>query len=315
MRTNPALALVFLLASTGLSRASELAAPGLPIKPAAATPAATPTAAPAENVLALDDIDRLVAEERARLQSVPAVATSMRLAPPVVPPPRVEVAIGVTSTLSVGLNQVNRIVAPFNDLRVQHQSNATAKKQGSVVYITPTDTQPFVVYLEDKTDPTRTIGLLLRPHPDMPPVQVALDLPGYVPSAPVLEAPEAPDHIAGVRRVLRDLAAGQVPQGYALRGFGPGDPEPRCVIPGVLVRPAQVVSGGTLVVVVAHIENTSAGDIALEEAACADDAVVAVAAYPYTELAPGQAGELMVAYRARPVDAARARPSLIGATP
>lgn len=321
MRTLFALFVTLTLIATG-AHADQMAVPGLPIKlpsqPAADVPAQKAIAAEPATIsqpaaqLDLEDIDRLVAEERARLGDAIPSSPSKTLPAPSVPKPKIDVEFGRTVSISIGLAQVNRFVAPFKSIRIQHQSSATVRKQGEVIYVSPSDTTPFALYIEDQTDPRRTIGLLLRPHPDVPPVQVELSVPGFVASAGPVSRDKAPSHILALRSVLRDLASGDIPTGYSLAAFAPDlHPAPRCAVPGLSVVPAQVVSGAELMVVIARIENTSSGTLELDEPSCADRDVAAIAAWPSAVLSPSGTAELMLVYRNPSAAGTRARPSLV----
>ncbi|WP_170113484.1 TraK domain-containing protein [Ahniella affigens] len=324
MRTLFALFVTLALANS-TARADQMAVPGLPIKlqsqPAAnsktqsSTTTGTATISQPGAQLDLDDIDRLVAEERARLGTAVPSSPGRPLVAPTVPKPKVDVEFGRTVSISVGLGQVNRFVAPFKAIRIQHQSTATVRKQGEVIYVSPTDTTPFALYIEDQSDPRRTIGLLIRPHPDVPPVQVELSVPGYVAAAGPISRGKAPSHILALRSLLRDLATGEIPPGYSLSAFEPDlYPAPRCAVPGLAFVPSQVVTGGEMMVVIARIENTSSGVLELDEASCADRDVAAIAMWPSALLPPSGSAELMFVYRTPALSGARARPSLVEST-
>lgn len=296
----PRLILISTLSIAGSATAQSL--PGLPIAPVANPSANTPASAPAEE-LTLVDLDRLVAAERERLAGVAEPtnrAASVPATPvPDLPPAELDVSVGKTVSLGLGLQQVSRIQAPFAELRIQHQSTASIKKQGSVVYISPADTTPFVIYLEDRHDPNRSVGLLLRPHAALPPVQVRLNLPGVIQATPiVVTEPVSAGHQARIRSVLRAIVLEQVPAGFSQAPIQDHDPIIDCQIPGLQFEPLAAWHGTDMSVLTARVDNVSVGVIAIDESACATDQVLAVAAYPDTELWPGTSSELLVVFHA-----------------
>lgn len=282
--------------------------PGLPIAPVQAATQAELDAAIADpaasDELSLEALDQLIAAERQRLAEVAGAAhgNSKPVAAmpiPELPPAELDAALGKTLSMGLGLQQVSRIQTPFAELRIQHQSTAAIKKQGSVVYVSPADSTPFVIYLEDRNDPDRSIGLLLRPHATLPPVQVRLNLPGQteaIPMAPT--STNVPGHLARIRTVLRTLVLGATPGGFSQAQASAQDPPIDCRIPGLRLSVNSAWHSSDLTVLKARADNVSAGVLSIDESACASPQVLAVAAYPDTELWPEEGTDLLVVFRA-----------------
>ncbi|WP_170113353.1 TraK domain-containing protein [Ahniella affigens] len=290
--------LMMISAMTLVGQVTAQTLPGLPIAPVANPTATVPMQSPAEE-LSLADLDRLVAAERERLASMPAsghTPTNGQPTPvPDLPPPELDVSVGKTVSIGLGVQQVSRIQSPFADLRIQHQSTASIKKQGSVVYISPADTTPFVIYLEDRHDSNRTVGLLVRPHAALPPVQVRLNLAGASLASPVIATePVSAGHQARIRSVLRAIALDAAPSGFSAAPISDLDPPITCRIPGLHIERQNAWHGSDMTVLTARADNASAGIIVIDESACANAQVLAVAAYPDTELWPGTSTTLMV---------------------
>lgn len=269
----------------GSTASAGTAFPGLPIETA-------PVAS--DKTMSLAELDRLVAAERQRLEAVarPQPQPAAPTAPPAPPPGRLVVTEGITTAIAVGLGHVNRLRTPFAAFRVLHQSSATISKQGAALYVTPADARPLTVFIEDKQPPHRAIGLLLRPHAELPPVQVALEMEG-APQAGSIRSESGtsafPDHI---RDLLRRIAMGQLPAGFTRH---PADvaSTPDCGMPGISVEALAVVASHDYRIVLSRVRNETAMTLAFDESACADDQTLAVATYPEQWLVPGGMLSLM----------------------
>ncbi|MBK8284931.1 MAG: type-F conjugative transfer system secretin TraK [Ahniella sp.] len=278
--------------------AADLSPPSLPIR--ALEPNQTTEPTPNPDVLALADIERLVAAERTRLGTLPQVSPvgpAAESPAPALPPGQIAVTEGVTLAFPVGMGQINRIRTPFREFRVLHQSTATVKKQGHSLYVTPLDGQPFAVYVEDKDPPHRTIGVLLRPHGSLPPVQVQLTLSGTPTSTTTQSAGPVETHFARLRQTLRTVAQGLVPQGFFERMPRSDDPEFGCAIPGFRMQPDRVVEGSELLVLITHVTNQSIETLEIDESVCVAPGLLAVATFPDAVVAAGGHTTLMQVYR------------------
>jgi len=286
------------LAAGGTPRSSPIDAepefPGLPIS---TPPVGVDDKAFAPvNDLALADIERLVAEERARLQSNPVSGPAVTSG--AVPPSIVDVTAGTTTSLDIGLSQLNRIAVPFADFNVLHQSTASVQKQGAAIYVSASEPLPFSVYIEECEVPNRTIGVLFRPVPGMPPVQVALAWSGVVSTlandAGVGEhSANGADWDSRIRTLLEQVARDGHPDGMTQRSRTHGDPDVDCRIAGLFVKPTDVLVDREWMVLVGQAHNLGAMPVDVREDACVGPGVVAVATYPVQHVEPGQRTQVM----------------------
>ena len=101
-----------------------------------------------------------------------------------------------------------------------------------------------------------------------------------------------------LERAMRDLAQNQVPQGFSSGGEGRGLINLCGIVPGLTVDASrnQWYSKGALQISVGVIRNVTAKPQRFDESLCRGGGVLAVAAWPTTQLAPGQSAEVYVAY-------------------
>lgn len=237
------------------------------------------------------------------------------------PPNLLSVKPGRNEVLSIaGQGQLNRLVTPFARpyVRTTAQS-ATTTVEGSVIYVATATNDPVSLFIMDEGDEVNAISLTLKPR-EIPSVQVTVELEGYRPAvlrpasieqAQTFEASQA--HTETLREVMKSLATGEVPPGYGISMIQPGQfSGVDCLIDGVQILPAQLVSGATLQVVVSRVQNTSPWPVEINESLCASDYTLGVAAWPRTVLQPGEATELFVAMRRDAAPRGKVRPSTLG---
>lgn len=288
-------------AAAGAATVDPAATPGAVI---AAADAAAPAAAPP--ALDPEQLARLVAGAQAGLGG-----TVVKPAPPTL-----ELHRGVTEAIPIGLRHLNRFRTPFRELRIETTSEAQIKKEGGSFYVATDGPEPVTLFLIDKDNPDNAVSLLLKPY-ELPPADVRLELPWATlkPPAPGRDA-AAPDprqpYVAHLTQLFRELAQGRIPAGYRIDGVDDRtDPAAPCDFAGLRVEPLQRIDGTTLDTVVARVSNPGHETLAIDEAACAGPAVLAVAAWPLVELGPGDETELFIAVRPSETVPANARPSVL----
>jgi conjugal transfer pilus assembly protein TraK len=233
------------------------------------------------------------------------------------PPPELTVKPGKNEVLAIALGHLNRLVTPFANPVVKTTSDATTSIDGTIVYVATEEPRPITLYVMDAGAPDQAMSLTLIPRSILP-VEVKLYLEGIKPGRPAsnLDAVQwetSQPFVETIKSVFRSLAQGEVPPGYGLSdALAPSIALPRCAIPGVLLRPMQVLEGGTMTVVVARAVNDTIDPIEVNEAGCAAEGVLAVAAWPASFLEPGEETELYIALRTdRERGEAQARPSVL----
>ena len=137
-----------------------------------------------------------------------------------------------------------------------------------------------------------------------------------------------------IENAMRDLAEDKVPTGFRVGGEGEGISQLCNIAPGFLSDSArsQWYSNTSVQISVGLVRNISGKPQRFDESSCRDDDVLAVAAWPGTNLAPGQSAEIYIAYRTRgegrrsrqsllstssskPVNSSRSRSDLLPARP
>jgi conjugal transfer pilus assembly protein TraK len=125
-----------------------------------------------------------------------------------------------------------------------------------------------------------------------------------------------------LRQTFRQIALGQLPQGYALRPAVPAarrsclGPEAERAGVRFTFDKGQLLTGARIEVAVGLVRNTGARAVELKETWCAAEDVAGVAFWPEVVLEPGQATEVYVAFQRRqPKPNVTERPSLLGTTP
>jgi conjugal transfer pilus assembly protein TraK len=230
-------------------------------------------------------------------------------------PETLRVRPGVNEIVPVAIGHLNRIVTPFEHPRVRTVSTATTEVEGRAVYVAPATEEPVALFLTSAEDEDLALSLTLAPR-RIPPRELRLALDGGTQATPAVATrwEQAQPYAETLTRALRALALGEVPAGYGLRGPRRGE-SAGCAQGGLAVRIGQVLEGHALWLVAARAENVSAEWVTLDESRCeasVSEAVLAVAAWPRVELAPGDATELYLAVRPRGAEAApRARPPLV----
>jgi conjugal transfer pilus assembly protein TraK len=223
---------------------------------------------------------------------------------------------GQSCTLAIARGQLNRIVTPFADPKVLTVSAIEAKVEGSSVYVATDSATPANLFISD-ADGTDAISLELAPADGIRPAEVRIELE-KAPAQGVAQPGEGREgrgdhpYVADLKRWLRTLALGGVPQGFTLGELPPGQAAV-CAMPGLAFRPGQWLAGVHANLLVFVAANTADGPVDFNESACAARGVMAVAAWPRFRVHPGEKTEVYVAVRVPPpAEAVQARPSLLG---
>jgi len=234
-----------------------------------------------------------------------------------VDPVTVEASIGVNLLLEIAIDHLNRILTPFPNPQVRTVSEATTSVDGSAIYVATANETPLTLYVSDAADPNHALSLTLAPR-RIPPREIRLVLSDPVPELAPIGTPSTAgaavsDYVSGLTETMRSLAFEEIPAGYGLRQARQAETV-TCVQQGLETRRGQVLEGGDLWLLTALARNTRDTDLEIEERACHADIAgdtIAVAAWPWVWLAPGECVELYVVVR-RPTPEQRhpARPSL-----
>lgn len=197
---------------------------------------------------------------------------------------------------------LNRIVTPFTHPIIKTTSQVKVDTVGQSVFVSiaPTQMDPIVLYVMDQGDSNDSIALMLLPK-SVGPVEIDLQQPTLLGRKPMVFNPrkarrweQQASYTSRLIDVMRTLAKGLVPPGYAFRVYRPGDNMPSCQQAGLSITPRQVIDGQTLEAYVGAMTNTTTSPIEFNEGNCAHNDVLAVASWPGPLLQPGQSTEVYI---------------------
>lgn len=237
--------------------------------------------------------------------------------PPVVEGAEITMRPGVSVVAPIAYGHLNRIVTPFDQPQVRTVSKAQIQIHDKVVYVATEEEVPITLFITPNGKESPALPLILAPR-KIPPREIRLRLPEAEEKALRLQE-MAPDpargedlpYVANVKSIMKDLAKGRVPAGFAMRDLLPED-RVQCFQDGLKTRVGQVMEGPGMVLHVAVLSNTESREVELDEARCvAPGNPVAVAAWPKVRLAPGEAAELFVLSRKEETPKESVRPSLL----
>ena len=234
----------------------------------------------------------------------------------------VAVQPGVNLIIPVSAGHLNRIVTPFANPKARTTtSDLTTEVSGSVIYVSPPPDRPATLFVTDGDDESQALSLTLLPKA-IAPREIHAKLTGSAAATGPAKAAEkwekAQPYQDTIKAVMRDLALGKVPSGYAM-GEGPPDNPPVCRQEGLAFAFAQQVLGHNLWVAVGVVENTTNATLEFYDESCMSERrAAAVAAWPDVMLPPGGRSEVYVVMRRdtnAPGDSRPARPSLLAGYP
>jgi conjugal transfer pilus assembly protein TraK len=256
-------------------------------------------------------------------------------APPVIPVAQAKPATPATEalengsiTLEPGINQVipvsaghlNRIITPFANPKVRTTADGlTTEVSGSVIYVAPPADRPETLFVTDGEEEGRALSLTLMPKA-IAPREVRVGLAGghggdAGASRAAATWERSHPYQDTIKALLRELALGRIPPGYAMGDGAPGAP-PACWQEGLSFSFAQQVLGHSLWVAIGVVANQADRTVEFFDDACMRERrVAAVAAWPEVLLEPGARSEVYVVMRRDdpdPGDSRPARPSLLG---
>ena len=139
-------------------------------------------------------------------------------------PVKLQVTPGQQQPVTLSRLHLNRVVTPFDSPQVRTIDQADIRIEGSVIYLSSQQAEPFVVYLAPRDNETHALSLLVTLL-DIPPREIQLSLPsqwqqkmsGKHNTARKWE--ESTDYEQAITGLLATLVKGQVPEGYELLRF------------------------------------------------------------------------------------------------
>lgn len=238
---------------------------------------------------------------------------------------------GVNQIVPIAVGHPNRIVTPFGDPEVVSTSLTYGSGndecgeiciKDNVIYVATNKDHPVTMFITEKGSEARALSLTMVPR-KIPPREMFLKLDDQTRLAGLYSNPKAErweksmPYVETIRTVFREIALGEVPQGYSMSSIPEGMAPPVCYHPGIDVtfNDGQVLSGHSLSVFVGVAENVSGKTLEFKESACGNWDVAAVTTWPRKVLEPGQKTEVYVSRKnmnERKAKSSAKRPSLIG---
>ena len=233
-------------------------------------------------------------------------------------PVKLQISPGQQQPVTLSRLHLNRIVTPFPAPQIRTIDQADIRIEGSVIYLSSQQEEPFVVYITPHDSEVHALSLLVTPL-DVPPKEIQLTL-----SKQWLQKlnrnrevakrfEEAGDYQHTITEVLSTLVKGQIPEGYDLGKVHKTNFQP-CQQDGLMFdfSKGQHVQGHHFNVLVGTARNTTEKPVTFKEPNCHSQNVAAVSMWPKNTLYPGQRRELFIlSSTTEPESAPVIRPSLL----
>lgn len=213
----------------------------------------------------------------------------------------------------------NRLLTPFTNPNVISTSLSGGRKKGEcgevcvrdgVIYITTDSPTAVTAFITEKGHEDIAFSVTMVPQA-IPPREVRFTLPvnitdelrrekgktGSMARAQVWETTQP--YVETLKRSLRAVALGQVPDGYTLRNVRPTDRVPTCSHPGLNIdfTHGQVMEGFNLNIYAGVITNLANKPVEFRNQNCGNWQNAAVTSWPLTVLRPGQQTEIYIAVK------------------
>lgn len=253
------------------------------------------------------------------VQPVPnKIVQPIRLTDDVIPS-RQEIIVepGVNTLIPISMGQINRIVTPFERPTIQRLqlNDVKVNVEGNAIYVYTPNARPVALYVTEKGDESVAVSLSLVPQ-RIAPVQASLMLSRKLNNAATSAGGMTPimyggsdakakkweqkdNYVETVRNILRTVALGDLPPGYALGNLGNGVSIPNCNFHTGSVQDyirysfqgGQYINGSQFSVIVGVAHNTGPTTVTVDESLCTHPKMAARALWSRNTLEPGQKTE------------------------
>jgi len=186
----------------------------------------------------------------------------------------------------------NRIATPYSDPKVIDDDKAVVKAVGQSVYVTPKSDAPITLFVSGPSPNDPVVSLTLVPK-NLPSQTIILQVDepvAAVGAKPDEEAPSDDVYTDRIRYVMRQIALGKTPEGFAEGAL----PKAVARMDQLMVVPEVRYSGSNYDVYRYRVENVSNATVEMDEQAFATDGVRAVAIFPNAILEKGQSTSVFV---------------------
>lgn len=182
----------------------------------------------------------------------------------------------------------NRIATPFSKPRVVDSSNVNMQVDGSNIFISPKDDEPFAIFVTGSGNTDPVISLTMVPK-DIPSQTISLQIDSSQGAS--RKGAKVESYTQQVIDLLRSVASGRTPDGYS-KGVMPNIVA-RQEQDGLIIIPMTRYSGSTLDIYKYRVENNKQ-EIELSETSFYQPGVRAVSIYPNSILRKGESTTVFV---------------------
>ncbi len=219
--------------------------------------------------------------------------------------------------IPIARSHINRILSPFRNPKVFSSSLTTGSKgecgelciRNGVIYVTTEARTAVSAFITEEGHEDIAYSVTMIPQ-SIPPREVKFSFPEKVMAELDLAANVANPEDAErwetekpyndmLTESFRQIALGQIPQGYSLRKVSRRDKLPVCKQEGLrfTFRPGQVLEGFHMNFFVGVIRNVSDRPVEFLEMNCGSWGTSAVTSWPLKVLRPGQESEVYIAMK------------------
>lgn len=202
----------------------------------------------------------------------------------------VHTRIGINELIDLSSSYLNRISTPFENPVIVDISGSQSKIIGSEIFYLPKGNDPISIYIFDKSNPSQTINLTIKPNNKLPAQNVLVKIENFraLGNLSLVNDPEkggVPDEASDHESTLSSLVIGAIKG--KINGFSPIPIEAGTAkIEDVEIAPDVVFQGYYLDIYRYQLNNVGERTIALNEGIFYRKGVKAVSFFPLDTLRP-----------------------------
>ncbi len=227
---------------------------------------------------------------------------------------------GQTERIVIAKGMLNRIVTPYAEPKVLTVDNVETKIDGSVVYIATDSDTPVSLFVSDSEGGGAT-SLQLLPEAISAPVEIRIEQDRIKSAGKELASSNTDafphqdlPYVSEIKSIMQSMGKQQIPQGFTMEEVTSEIRSASICHSGSLNFTAgQLLSSHDSKILVMIAQNNGNRVSFFEEAFCAGESVMAVAAWPKVQLNPGEKTEVYILMRLQEGKSGEEfRPGLLG---